>query len=149
MKRIKLFVVVASVIEAIFSSAYISLMNFMANGFSNSNQYMNITKDTFCLIISLLNGIATFFSLSVDLLMYPMFIRVFIYFFKQYKIRNKIYRFQSREIVDNAASNSLPLNIKLRITLVLCLFVLNLVHSIYTHTLRIWQTVDPSAFIEI
>lgn len=88
LKYIKLFVVVASVIEAILSSASISLIDFMANGFKNSNEYLNISKGSFCLIISSLNGFATFFSLSVDLIMYPMFIRVFIYFFKQYKKRN-------------------------------------------------------------
>lgn len=44
---------------------------------------------------------------------------------------------------------SLPLRIKLRLSLVIFLFILNLLHSILTHTERIWITADPLTFIEL
>jgi hypothetical protein len=43
LRYIKLYMIIASVLEAILSSIYISLMYFMANEFKDKNEYNNIT----------------------------------------------------------------------------------------------------------
>ena len=137
--------ITASILEGILSSVYFSLMYFMANGFKSSNEYLNFSLQKFCMTLSLFNGASSFFSISVDLFMYPMFIRVFIYFFNLYRKRTEI----ENPTIDSQSPQSLPLRIKLRISLVVFLFFITFLHSIYTHLLRIWQTVDPQMFIEI
>jgi hypothetical protein len=137
--------ITASILEGILSSVYISLMYFMAAGFKDSNDYMNYTLSQFCLLLSLSNGASSFFSISVDFLMYPMFIQAFLYFLNQYRLKHK----SSLKRGDTSDQLSLPLNIRLKISLVLFLFSINVIHSIYTHLMRIWQTVDPVMFIEI
>jgi hypothetical protein len=137
--------ITASILEGVLSGIYISLMYFMASGFKNSDQYLDFSLQEFCLALSLFNGASAFFSISVDLFMYPMFIKVFFYFVNLYRKRNETVK----PSIGSKSSQSLPLRIKLRISLVVYLFFITFLHSIYTHFLRIWQTIDPLKFIEI
>ncbi len=88
LQYIKIYVIVASIIEAILAIMYITFLNFFAEKSQNTGGQLNYS-DTQKLIVTLLNSFATLFSLSVDLMMYPTFILVFFYFFKQHKLRHQ------------------------------------------------------------
>ena len=120
-----------------------------------AKQYISTNGDynySFNLTLILLNGLATLFSLIVDVIKYPMFIMIFKYFFKEHRKR---YNFNSQYVGDSGNSDSflqtsqtLPLKIKLWTAQVIFLFFLNLAHTLYTHFIRIWQISDIQTYID-
>ena len=100
----------------------------------------------------MLNSFAIIFSLLGDLIKYPMFIMIFMYFFKEHRKR---YNFKTQNVADSGNSDSflqtsqtLPLKIKLWTALVLFLFSINLAHTLYTHFIRIYQISDIQSYID-
>jgi hypothetical protein len=146
LKLMKYHVIIASTIEAVLAMIYITLIFLLDKGVYKE------TDEGFTLSLRLLNAFATLFSMSVDFILYPMFMQVFWFFYQKYTIKEetRIYRKVMRTKGGSSRSKKQKLDLslkkKLMLALITFLFVLNLVHSIYTHSYRILAAVNPYFF---
>jgi len=83
LKKIKVFVMTATILEAILATVSRSISYF---NYSSDPEFELLTSIK--ILLRLINIIAIGLSLSVDFLMYTMFFRVFFYFKKQFILKN-------------------------------------------------------------
>ncbi len=104
LNKIKLFVIIASVIEGVLMGSqilYFDVRELSQRGsICNNGNVGKSDSETVKLVFRFLTSIATILSISVDLIMYPMFISTISYFLKQHKLKQEGQFLTSRQLCD-------------------------------------------------